>query len=278
MGAVKRSRKKKRGGSPQRALPSREILHGRHVIEEALGANRREFHGLYLREGVLAAEWDPVLERAREQGIQTREMDSSAWEEIRSRMGDSPDQGCVLEAGPLPVLSGVSALRSALPECPEGNLVVAFDGVEDPQNVGSLARVADAAGVAGLLLTDRRSPPLSPALSRASSGAIEWQQVARVTNLSRALADLKEAGYWVLAADPDSAPTVFELPDLHLSGNLVVVLGAEGRGLRPGVLAQADHRARLPMAGRVASLNVATAGAVILYEILRRRMMGGAAE
>lgn len=272
MGAVKRSRKKKRAGPNRRAPSNREILHGRHVIEEALRANRREFHGLYLRQAELAGEWGPVLDRARSQGIQTRELDPAAWEEIRLLMGDSPDQGCVLEAGPLPVLSSIAALRDALDECPSGKLIVAFDGVEDPQNVGSLARVADAAGVSGLVLTDRHSPPLSPALSRASSGAIEWQNVARVTNLSRALVDLKKAGYWVLAADPESEATVFEMPDLHLSGDLVLVLGAEGRGLRPGVLAHADHRARLPMAGRVESLNVATAGAVLLYEILRRRI------
>jgi 23S rRNA (guanosine2251-2'-O)-methyltransferase len=242
------------------------------VIEEALRADRREFHGLFVREGALAREWTPVLDRARRRGLPIRELDSKGWERIELLLGDSPDQGCVLEAGPLPILGGVQALTEALPPSPQGHLVVAFDGVEDPQNVGSLARVADAAGVSGLLLTERRSPPMSPALSRASSGAVEWQRVARVTNLSRGLQGLKEAGFWVLAADPAAEKTVFELPDLHLGGNLVLVLGAEGKGLRPGVLAQVDHRARLPMLGRVDSLNVATAGAVLLYEVVRRRL------
>jgi 23S rRNA (guanosine2251-2'-O)-methyltransferase len=176
-----------------------------------------------------------------------------------------------LEAGPLPVIEGVAALRSALSDAPRGKVLIALDGVEDPQNVGSLARVADAAGVQGIVLTDRRSPPLSPTLSRASAGAIEWQRVARVTNLSRALRELKEAGFWVVAADPAAERTVFEFPDLLLSGDLVVVLGAEGRGLRPGILAEVDHGARLPMLGQVQSLNVATAGAILLYEIVRRR-------
>ena len=274
MATAKHGRKKKRGSrSGGRSTAGREILHGRHVIEEALRADRREFHGLFVREGALAREWTPVLERARRRGLPIRELDSTGWERIELLLGDSPDQGCVLEAGPLPILGGVQALTEALPKGPEGNLVVAFDGVEDPQNVGSLARVADAAGVAGLLLTERRSPPMSPALSRASSGAIEWQRVARVTNLSRGLQGLKGAGFWVLAADPAAEKTVFELPDLHLGGNLVLVLGAEGKGLRPGVLAQVDHRARLPMLGRVDSLNVATAGAVLLYEVVRRRLV-----
>ena len=273
MGAAKRSRKKKKvARSGGRGTSGREILHGRHVIEEALRADRRELHGLYVREGALAREWKSILERGRKRGIPLHELDSAGWEKMEALMGDSPDQGCVLEAGPLPVLGGVRALMEAIPDCPEGNLLVAFDGVEDPQNVGSLARVADAAGVSGLILTERRSPPLSPALSRASSGAIEWQRVARVTNLSRSLQNLKEAGYWILAADPAADRTVFELPDLHLGGNLVLVLGAEGRGLRPGVLSQVDHRAKLPMLGRVESLNVATAGAVLLYEVVRRRL------
>ena len=134
--------------------------------------------------------------------------------------------------------------------------------------------MADAAGSSGLILGRRRSPPLSPALARASAGAIERLPVARVGNLVRALEDLKREGFWGVAADPEARQDIFSMPDRLLQGDLVVVLGAEGRGLRPLIQATVDHPVRIPMRGQVASLNVATAGAVVLFELLRRSELG----
>jgi 23S rRNA (guanosine2251-2'-O)-methyltransferase len=180
-----------------------------------------------------------------------------------------PHQGAVLTAGPLPEVP-LAALGSGKPP----RTVVALDGVEDPQNVGAIARVAEAAGAAGLLLTRRRAPPLGPAVARASAGAIEWLPVARVVNLARALAALRERGFWVFGADPAAPDDLFALGGRVLRGDRVLVLGAEGRGLRSGVAQVVDHRVRIPMAGRVASLNVSTAAAVILFELLRRDRAG----
>ena len=129
---------------------------------------------------------------------------------------------------------------------------------------------AESAGARGLILTDRRAPPITAAVSRASAGAVEWLPIARVPNLGRALSDLKEAGFWVVAAAPDDEGSLFSMEDRILTGNLVVVLGAEGAGIRRSILEQADHRVGIPMRGHVASLNVSTAGAVILYDLLRR--------
>ncbi len=148
---------------------------------------------------------------------------------------------------------------------------MALDGVEDPQNVGAIARVAEACGACGLLLTQRRAPPLGAAVSRASAGAIEWLPTARVPNLGRALNTLKDKGFWVFGCDPKGAEDVFALPGRVVAGDQVVVLGAEGRGLRAGILRVLDHRIRIPMAGRVGSLNVAAAAAVVLFELRRRR-------
>jgi 23S rRNA (guanosine2251-2'-O)-methyltransferase len=121
-----------------------------------------------------------------------------------------------------------------------------------------------------MILTRRRAPPLSPAVARASAGAIEWLPVARVANLPRALNELKSKGFWVFGCDPGAPDALFELPDRLLRGDRVVVLGAEGKGLRRGVDQMLDHRVRVPMAGRVASLNVAAAAAVLLFEFRRR--------
>ena len=111
-------------------------------------------------------------------------------------------------------------------------------------------------------------------MSRASAGAIEWLPVARVPNLSRALKDLKTEGFWIFGSVPDEGDDLFELNDRLLSGDRVVVMGSEAHGLRDGTLRAVDHRVRIPQAGRVGSLNVAAAAAVLLFELGRRDRAG----
>jgi 23S rRNA (guanosine2251-2'-O)-methyltransferase len=246
-----------------------ERLHGRHVIEEALRAGRRRLDRLLVKKGGVGPDLERLVGLARDAGLPVVETDSARLVEL-AQWGDTGLQGAILEAGPLPELGGVAELCEAVGGKRGTRRFVILDGVEDPQNVGGIARVLDAAGAGGLIMTHRRSPPLSPALARASAGAIEWLPVARVTNLVRALEELKSEGFWIVAADPEADVDLFTLPDRLLEGDLGVVLGAEGRGLRRGVQAAVDHPIRIPMQGNVASLNVATAGAVLLYEILRR--------
>jgi 23S rRNA (guanosine2251-2'-O)-methyltransferase len=155
--------------------------------------------------------------------------------------------------------------------------LIALDGVEDPQNVGAIARVAEAAGVGGMILTRRRCPPLSPAVSRASAGAIEWLPCARVPNLPRALKQLKSAGFWTFGTDSEADLDLFELSDRVVTGDRVVVLGAEGKGMRRGVDRVLDYRLRIPLGGKVASLNVSAAAAVILFELKRRSQLATSA-
>jgi 23S rRNA (guanosine2251-2'-O)-methyltransferase len=175
-------------------------------------------------------------------------------------------QGVLLECGPVPEVPLAELARPG-----EGpRTLIALDGVEDPQNLGAILRVAEAAGAGGLILTRRRAPPLSPAVARASAGALEWLPVARVPNLPRALKQMKSKGFWVFGSEPEAPDDLFRLPERVIGGDRVVVLGAEGRGLRPGIASVLDHRVRIPMAGRIASLNVSTAAAVVLFELRRR--------
>jgi 23S rRNA (guanosine2251-2'-O)-methyltransferase len=205
-----------------------------------------------------------LLELARGAGVPSEILPRARFAELAGP--DARSQGVLLEAGPLPEL-GLSAFF----EGEAGSRrVVALDGVEDPQNVGAVARVAEAAGAMGLLLTHRRAPPLSPAVARASAGAIEHLPVVRVTNLPHALEELKGKGFWTLGAEVSAELDLYGAPDRVLSGDLVVVFGAEGRGLRRGVRAVLDHELRIPMGGRVGSLNVSAAAAVVLFELLRR--------
>ncbi len=257
------------GGAPG-ARDEVELLYGIHPVLEALRARRRRFFALRMRSGSARPELAPVLEAARVAGVRIEEVSAG---ELAAGLGEGVNhQGVALAAGPIPLveLAGLCAAGSS------PRTLVALDQVEDPQNLGAIARVADAAGASGLLLTDRHSPPLSPAVARASAGAIEWLATARVTNLIRALNQLKSQGFWIFGAEVDAPDSLFELPERVVQGERVVVLGAEGRGLRPGVLAVVDHRVRIPLAGRVASLNVASAAAVVLFELARRsRPRGG---
>lgn len=238
-------------------------LTGLQAVREALRARRRPLYRLRVRPGAARPEVAELIRLAERAGVPVeREEGAAGSRELH--------QGIALEAGPLPELA-LEALAGEV-SGPHATLV-ALDGVEDPQNLGAIARVSDAAGAAGLVLTHRRAPPLSAAVARASAGAIEWIPTARVPNLGRALKLLKREGFWIFGADAEvaeGAEDLFELPDRALRGRRVVVLGAEGRGLRQGVARSLDHRVRIPMQGRVASLNVAAAAAVVLFELARR--------
>jgi 23S rRNA (guanosine2251-2'-O)-methyltransferase len=148
-------------------------------------------------------------------------------------------------------------------------LLLVLDGVTDPQNLGALVRSAHALGAHGVVLPKDRAAGVTPAAFKAAAGALEHCPVARVTNLSRALEQMKERGIWTvaLAAEADR-----ELSALDLTVPTALVLGSEGAGVRPLVRKTCDHLARVPMAGQVASLNVAAAGAVALYEVSRQRL------
>ncbi len=236
-----------------------EQLTGTHVVREALRARRRKLFRLRV-----AGRVDPELLRAAEEaGVP---VESVSADEIRDTGEAGNAQRLALEAGPLPE----GRLEQLWDAEGSNRRIVVLDEVEDPHNLGAIARVAEAAGVLGIVVGTRRSAPLSPAATRASAGALEWLPVVRVPNLRRSIKSLKEKGFWVVGADANGPEELFSMPDKLLSGDLVVALGAEGRGLRPGVLELVDHRVRIPMLGKVASLNVSTAGAVVLFDLVRR--------
>jgi len=255
-----------------------EWLTGTHPVREALRARRRTLLRLRVEPapGAEGGARGEIVALAEAAGVPIEKVAVRAAEgRPGGRAGERHEggpgasgQGVALEVGPLPEDSLAGLLEAARDD---PRWLVALDGVEDPQNLGAIARVADAAGAAGLILTQRRAPPLSPAVSRASAGAIEHLPVARVANLARALEELQAAGFWVVGTDAHEGEELFGLPDSRLAGELVVVLGAEGRGIRPGIAARIDHRVRIPMRGAVASLNVSSAAAVVLFDLVRRR-------
>lgn len=155
-----------------------------------------------------------------------------------------------------------------------GDLLVVLDGVNDPQNLGAIARSAEAAGAAAVVIPKRRTASVTPAVERAAAGALSWLPVVRVPNLARALGDLADLGVWSVGLDGGAPRSVWDEP--LLDGPVAIVAGAEGRGLSRLVRERCDAVTAIPLAGRVDSLNVSVAAAVALFEAARRRRGGGA--
>jgi 23S rRNA (guanosine2251-2'-O)-methyltransferase len=192
-------------------------------------------------------------------GVQVERTDAAELERL---CGSPEHQGVCAETGPYPYAEADGLLAAA------DALVVCLDEVQDPHNLGAVCRVAEAAGAAGVVIPERRSAEVTPAVCKASAGAVEHLAVARVRNLADWLAAAKDSSAWVYGAEAD-AETPYDRPDY--SGKVVLVLGSEGRGLRPRVAGACDQLISLPQRGRVASLNVATAASALVYGILQAR-------
>ena len=180
--------------------------------------------------------------------------------EIERLCGSPEHQGVCADAEPYPYADAGGLLEE------DDALVIALDEIQDPHNLGAVCRVAESAGAAGVVITERRSAEITPAACKASAGAVEHLAVARVPNLANWLSQAKEAGAWVYGAAVSEDAVPYHQPDY--GGRAVLVLGSEGRGLRPRVAAGCDALVTLPQHGRVGSLNVSTAAAALVYGIL----------
>ncbi|MBS1804239.1 MAG: 23S rRNA (guanosine(2251)-2'-O)-methyltransferase RlmB [Acidobacteria bacterium] len=240
-----------------------DVLYGVHPVAEALKAGRRRFDHVLVAAERHDDRLASLVAHCKQLGVRVRQ---EAREHLTQLAGTAAHQGVVAVVRPKELLT-IEDLFEA-PDAGQGRLLLALDGVEDPQNLGALLRVADGAGVDGVIVTERRSAPLSPVAVKASAGAVEHLRVARVVNLVRALEELKERNIWVIGLD-ERGETDYDRFDL--TGNCVLVLGREGAGLHELVKRTCDHLLRIPMSGGVSSLNVSTAGAVVLYEAARQR-------
>ncbi len=183
-------------------------------------------------------------------------------EELERLCGSPDHQGVVAEVDPYPYADPRGLLRGDAP------LIVALDQVQDPRNLGAVARSAEFAGAAGLVIPERRSAEVTAVVCKASAGAVEHLSIARVRNLADWLAEAKEAGFWIWGAEAEASSPPW---DVDLSGPTVLVLGGEGKGIRPRVAAACDGLIALPRCGEVDSLNVSAAAAALLFEAVRQR-------
>lgn len=246
------------------ARPQR-IVHGIHPVRELLRAGRP------LQEIVIAAARGgagPMAEieaLAAAAGVRVRD---AAPGELERLAPGAVHQGVVAFAPPFPLVD-VDRLLAHAAASGRPPLLVAFDGVTDPHNLGSIARTAEAVGAHGLILPDRRSAPITPVVEKAAAGALAHLPVAGVTNLARTLVELGRHGVWSLGLDGEAAGTL--AGNALASGPVVLVVGAEGDGLSRLVRERCDALVRLPMHGRVGSLNASVAAGVALYTLLAAR-------
>ena len=250
-----------------------EYLYGLHSVEEALRSGSRRFdyvciarerHSPGSGPGTSQGQQDhrlaQLLDLCRKSGVRTRLEPRDAL----TRMAQTTaHQGVIAVVREREYLALEDILSG-----PEPRLVLALDGVEDPQNLGALLRTAECSGVDSILLTERRSAPLSPVAVKASAGAAEHLRIARVVNMVRSLETLKEHNLWCVGLDERGTQ---DYDQFDFSSNTVIVLGREGAGLHDLVRRTCDHLLRIPMAGQVSSLNVSAAGAVVLFEAARQR-------
>jgi 23S rRNA (guanosine2251-2'-O)-methyltransferase len=236
-----------------------ELLFRRNAVRECLLAGRRTVYQLTVADDLDRAAAADILAAARRRKIPIREADKKA---LNTATHGEPHQGVLLEVGPYPYVD-LEDLGAYAAERGEPPLLVLLDLVQDPRNVGALLRTAEAMGVHGIVIQERRGCDITPTVVTTSAGAAEHLRVAQVTNLVEAMRRLKKQEVWLfgLGLGPEAEP--MDQVDLDLP--LGLVIGNEGDGLRRLVRDRCDRLVRLPMYGRVQSLNAAVAGSIALY-------------
>lgn len=240
-----------------------EQIEGRNPVLEALRAGHPLIK-IYLLKNEGSGPVRAIIDAARHKGVPISYLDSPALNKMAVTRNH---QGVIAMAAEWKYAALDSILQRATAK-DEPPFLVMLDGVEDPQNLGSIIRTAEAAGVHGLVIPERRAVGLTPAVSRASAGAIEHLPVARVTNLTRTIQELKKAGLWFTGIEMDGKTELYEA---DLKGPIGLVFGGEGKGISRLVAETCDQIVRLPMWGRVNSLNVSVASGIACYEVRRVR-------
>jgi 23S rRNA (guanosine2251-2'-O)-methyltransferase len=240
------------------------LTYGRRAVLETLRAARRRIYRLWLEgennapapSGIIAE----IVEAAQAANVPTRTIKGGLFDKLAQQ--NAHTQGVALEVAEYPYVE-VADILSRSKERGEEPFLLILDHVQDPQNLGTLIRTAEAMGVHGIILPDRRAAGITPAVTNSSAGAVERMLVAQVTNLNRTIEQLKERNIWIAGLDSD--PETPLIDNRMISGSLAVVVGSEGSGLSRLTREKCDFLLRLAMVGEVESLNAAVAGSIVLY-------------
>ncbi|RLB69498.1 MAG: 23S rRNA (guanosine(2251)-2'-O)-methyltransferase RlmB, partial [Deltaproteobacteria bacterium] len=239
------------------------LVCGINAVDELLRRQGRRVQTLYCLDDA-GRRVKELVERARNDGVTIKSVPVSALDRLA---GEIRHQGVAVAVAPF-LFTKLSELLRSAKSISDGSVLVALDGVTDPRNLGAVIRSAAAAGVAGLLLPERRSAAITATVAKTAAGALENMPISRIVNLADALRRCQENGFWVYGAAADGGEDLYsiEWPDF-----VVLVLGSEDKGLRPIVAKACDFQVTIPLASRSESLNVGIAAAVTLFEINRSR-------
>ncbi|WP_349421079.1 23S rRNA (guanosine(2251)-2'-O)-methyltransferase RlmB [Staphylococcus felis] len=244
-----------------------EIIVGRHAVKEALMSGHA-INKILIQEGVKKQQIDDILKKAKSLKLVVQTVPKSKLDFI----SDAPHQGVAAYIAPYEY----KALQDFLNETAQKEslaTVIILDGLEDPHNLGSILRTADATGVDGIIIPKRRSVTLTQVVAKASTGAIQHVPVIRVTNLSQTIDELKEKGYWIAGTEANHAT---DYRQMQVDMPLAIVIGSEGHGMSRRVKEKCDFYIKIPMVGHVNSLNASVAASLMMYEVLRKRQpIGG---
>lgn len=241
-----------------------DVIAGRNAVSEAL-RGQRSINKILIQEGARGGSLGELVAAAKNKGVPVEIVKAERLDKLAPGLRH---QGVIALAAPIAFqsLDDVFAKAAAKDEPP---FLLLLDELQDPQNVGALLRTADAAGVHGVLLPRRRSCPLNAAVAKISAGAVEYVPVVQIGNIAQAIDELKQRGCWVVGADMDGV----DFYAANMTGPIVLVIGAEGKGIGRLVKQKCDDIVSIPMNGGVNSLNASNAGAVLMYEVVRQRRL-----
>jgi len=241
-----------------------EIIYGRNSVLETLTAKTRKVYRLIISESAAGNNISKIKELSTQQGILLKRWSKKKLDVL---CGTDQHQGVVAFVSKRKVL-GLQDLLNETAQKNEPPFLLVLDRLADPRNLGALIRTADAAGVHGMILSRHESSGLTPTVAKASAGAIEYVPIVQVSNLAMACDTLQKKGVWLFGADPLGEPywkgTDFKRP-------VTILLGSEGSGLKNILKKKCDYLISIPMRGHISSLNVATAGAILMYEVVKQR-------
>jgi 23S rRNA (guanosine2251-2'-O)-methyltransferase len=241
-----------------------EILYGVHSVQEAIQAGRRSLFEIYIKKDKLSKPLESIESKANDRNIQVNRIDGLTLQKIT---GTDLHQGVAAKVSPYPIVDFDDLIFRSQKEN-DTFFFLLLDNMVDPQNLGALIRTALCVGVDGIIITKDRSAGLTSAVSRASAGALEHALISKVVNLSTTIKALNKIGVWVAGMDREASQSVFKA-DLNMP--IAIVIGSEGKGIRPLVKKSCDFLISIPQTGKIDSLNASAAGSVVMYEVFRQK-------
>jgi len=241
-----------------------DLIEGRNAVIEVLKSDRTVEY-ILIAKGDMVGSISVVLALAKEKGIVTKEVDRRKLDQMSQT---SSHQGVIAIVSPYKYF-GISDIFKYAQERGEKPFIIILDEIEDPHNFGSIIRTAEVCGAHGIIIPKRKNVGATPTVYKTSAGAIEHMRIAKVTNINTAIEELKERGVWVYGSDMDAQNYIF---DTDLTGAVALVIGSEGRGISKLTKEKCDVLVKIPMVGKITSLNASVAGGIIMYEIMKQKI------